>query len=603
MTEGINYDQLTHIKAHAVELKSRYSQRDVMFDEFIAMYMMRWSEATNKKLAHAHVVISPDARNSLLGMVRLMIATDPSWRVPLETSDAKTKEISSKIEVACSRIHDQSGKVAGSPIHYDSILSAALYGEMHTAITSTRRLLEARKKSGKDVGRIEQIANLTPFLYECWSPRHGYPEMDNLGMWAYYRESTTTPQRLISEWGKSAVPEQFLTGSPYREVAVHSYWDTEWEAVWTDQGPLRCTEHGLPAIPISVQLTDGSMLFDKPEEQRQPFLYTLLSSRMWNAQNIALTVMFTTVFGMGISPTYVHHVPATSPDKKLVMNFDQAIGIVETSGDETFEPVLNRGLIDPALSAIQGIAERKGIESTIYREALGEPIDRRTSFSEANLLAQSGRLPLVGTQKRGGWGLARVAETAMLLFRKTEKSYRGNGIELKPSEIPDNLQLDVKLEINLPQDRLQLANTINLLTSGPNPKVSLRWALENILGVGQADAMQREIWREQSGNLNYQLYVQQQQQEAALQAQQDAMAAQQDALAAQGGGPGGPGGPQVPPAPGQGGGPQATPVPGNEGGPQVTMAPGQAQAVQGGLPPQQAGVIPAMPIQAGAVRR
>jgi hypothetical protein len=140
---------------------------------------------------------------------------------------------------------------------------------------------------------------------------------------------------------------------------------------------------------------------------------------------------------------------------------------------------------------------------------------------------------------------------------------RSGAIELDVSEIPDDLLIEAKLDVALPQDMMQ-QSTIAAQLKG---LASDSWIRENLLNEGQSDEMTKQIWTEQAMQAMYQQEVQTMLQKAQMQAQ---MEAQQQMAAMQGQGMGQPGmmgempqGGQMPPTqmrrqnPGQPGGPMA----------------------------------------------
>ena len=584
---------MKQIKEHATQLRNEYVARDALFNLYNTAYLLNPTEDLfANQVDKAKVILSPDARNTVLGIVRLMVAADPQFSVAYDKADPKEKAISERLEKMINRMWDQSGRISGNPVHYDAVLSAALYGEQHIAITSTNDLLtmakrgysndlpdEVKAKRRGAILRAERTYELTPFLWDNWSPIGGYPEFDRLGTeTGYYRVSTSNPAQLLRDFG-DLVPTSLRTMNRYMPIELHEFHDLDYKAVWTPSGDILLEEHGLPLIPIAVQITEGSRLFSKPEEQRQPILYGLIKSKLWNAQNIAMSVLFTLVYGMGVSPMFVHTSPPGNPEKELELDFSKPGGVIELEAGEQFAALQNKGIVDPAFAAAMELAERKGTESTIYRQALGEPVTRNTTFSESNLLAQAGRLPLVGLQKRGAWGLSNAVETALLMFKMTQGAYKGRAMELNPNEIPNTIQIDTRLEVSLPQDQLQLANIARMIATGADPLVSKRWAREKVLNINNPDDIAGQIWDEQAETMMFASMTQDHMDE--MKAKAEAAAAEKAA--------------QQQPNPGQtppeqplqtGEVPNVPPV----GSPNMPQVPGAGE-IQG-VPPEQGGVIP-----------
>lgn len=536
---------------HAIEIKQAQAQRDQAFQAYENMYLLDWTD--KPKGDNLKTTMSPDARNAVLGAVRLMTSTEPLFSVPGEKE--RRGDTEEKIERAANNIWQLAGRVAQNPIHYDAVLSAILYGETHIAITSTVDMAAHARKAKSGVMRADRIASLTPFLFESWNPRQGYAEFDALGLSAYYRLSKVRAREVRSRFGEWYKPEANLDDM----VELGIFYDLENYAVWVDGTPIYTEKHGKPYIPISVTVTEGSMLFDKPENQRQPMLYTLRKSGLWERQNLMLTVLFTQVFGVGANAMFIHTAPQGNPDKRLDIDFSKPGGVVELQAGEQFQAMSNKGVIDPSITEAMNIAEQKTMESTIYRQALGEAVKGSPAFSTVALLSQSGRLPLISPQKRTGWGIANAMEIALYLYKMGGKNHEG--IDLQPKDIPDNLMLEAALDVKLPQDKLQLANIAQMLVNAR--LTSKDWTRENILNIGQSSAMDEDIWSEQAAEGLFAQFMQQKMQEAQqkqamqMQAQQQAMMPQQPEMTAGAG-----------------------------------MPEGQGEMVQGGLPPQQAGMIP-----------
>jgi hypothetical protein len=560
--KGIDTQLMKNIKDHCRQLESDHHIRNQNFEEVELMFLMDWQEKKRGSLNDdSKITISPSGRNKALGMFRLMVATDPVFSIATEkATDAEAKNAEGT-EKAIARAWDQAGRINGNPVHYDNILSSILYSEMHTAITLTSDLVEHSKK--KEAGaekpsarlaRAQRVANQTPFLFEPWNPKTCFPEFDRLGLCAHYHYEDTTFGAIQADFPN--LPDKVRNAKRYTKTKLHRFYDLDYTAVWCDAGDILLEEHGLPVIPVCVQLTEGSKLFPKPEDQRQMMLYTLMKSGLWKRENLALTVLYTLMFGIGANPLFIHTSPQGAPGKKLTLDFSIPGNTVELEYGEAFAPLIQKGVIDPSLVQGYEIAAQLTEESTIYSQALGQPVARDSTFSEISLLSQAGRLPLIGTQRRGSWGISNIIETSLQLYKANPSNCKG--FELKASDISETLQVDTKLEVTLPQDKLQMANLAKILTDGENPVVDLDWARENIMNIGQPGKMQERIWSQQAAGAHFMDFL------------KEVIAMSQAGRGSQ--------------QPGAN-------VPRPTAGP--AMAPGQAQQIQG-IPPQMAGMMPGM---------
>lgn len=248
------------------------------------------------------------------------------------------------------------------------------------------------------------------------------------------------------------------------------------------------------------------MLWDKPEHQSQPMLYGLEKSGIWQRKNLVMTVLYTNVEHIGINPTFVHTLSKNSTESDF--SFDNHNSVITLQEGETLTPMVRKGIIDESFNAALEIAENKTSESTMYPQALGQAMASGTAFSTVNLLSQAGRLPLTIVKDMVGSLISDVMECSLLWYKQQGGTY--DGYNIKPKDIPDNIQIDATLEVALPQDKLQMANIAKLITEGNQPLTSQEWARENILSIGQSDKMDEAVWAEKTAAALMANYVQQQ---------------------------------------------------------------------------------------------
>ena len=585
--------EFTAAKAHAIELEQANGQRNVLYGHMEDIYWMRWpeEEAVRNQVQNVKVTRTPRGRNAILGAKRLLMATDPIISVPSDTNSPAAKEQADKIEKFLKASLKGSDRVAGNPIHYDAILSALLYGDVVIGISSTKEMLERVDASNKAiVRRLKDITARTPFLFEVYNPKSCYFERDSMGLNTFFRKVIVTAGYIEDHFGKDGI--KALKSGPSKSqyernkaVTLCDYYDLKYRHLWLEnhEDPIISDDHNLPVIPVACAISEGSQLFDKPEEQREPFLFTAWKSGVIDRENLILTVLYSTLFSIGSNAMFVDYLH--DPDNPHPVDYSQAGGTIHYRVGERRE-VMTRQVIDPAMMEAWGIANDLEMQSTLYRSALGEPVSSDVSYSSYSLMTQSGRLPLIATQRMTGNVMAEALEIGLKWVKDEGKevsaSFETIQAELVPADIPDIVDVKVQLEIELPQDRLQMANAANMLAQGDRPLVSKRWVRENVLNVGQSADMTREIWDESTAEVFYQKMLYE---NMAQIAQLKQMAMQPPEMMASGvpgaqaPTPVGPGG-MMPPAMGQEGGPQpnfGTP-------PQPNMPPGP-QPVEPMMPP------------------
>jgi len=556
------------VKTRSQELKTSLGGQRAIFDAMERMYFMDDDENYGSRYPNTKLTLSPDGRNAAMGATRLLTSTDPQFKVDIED-----REMGEAIERGCRRMWDGVGKIAGSPVHFDMVTSAIVYDRVHLAITSTADLVKVAAGRGPaHKARAEKLAKRTPFMFDVWNPRDCYPEYDRLGLSGHLRVVEVLAGDVRSAYGEKGL-ENYKATEP---LTLNEWFDLDYHVVWVDgvSEPLLNVSHKLPFIPVVVASVYGSTgLFTKAEEQLQPFLYTLWKSGLWQRQNLAMTVMYTMMAKIGSNPIMVYH--RNMPEKELTLDWDNPGGIVTLDAGESLAP-LQRQTLDPSLLEGLKLADSRVSESTIYKQALGQNIGAASPYSSLALLSQAGRLPLVNPQRRVGWAIGQAMEIAWAWLAHDGKEFA----DVKGKSLPEDLEIVVNLDIDLPQDKLQMANVAQGLVGGG--LASVEWVRENILNIGQSGKETERIWTERAQDAMTEAYVRDQIEAEARRKQEEAQMQQAQQMP-----PGGAGmAPGMPP--GAGPTPDMGMPPGGAG-----MAPGMPPGMEG-VPPEMAGMPPEM---------
>ncbi len=505
--------KLREAQEYAKHLKAQYAERNRIMDQMEKMLMLVWDEEARVKrvMKDAKITLSPVARNKLLGAVRLLTVVDPSFSVPRDRGQ-EVNEVSDKLETYAETLWKRASAARGEPLHYDAVLSILTFGEMHIAVTKTEHMVEQAKGANKlALKRLNNLAEETPYVFDLFDPRSGYPDLGAYGLNAFYRETKTTAGQIMDDFGERG-KRVLKTENRYQEVTLCHIFDTENRQYWLGSNmeqPLLQEQHGWDFFPVEVSLGEGSRLLTRPEWQRQPFLYGLYQSGLWHRQNLILTVLFNLALKIGTAPMMLYK--ANAPGKELTLDLSRVFGVATIEKDEDLLPLLKQ-VIDPSLMEAWRIAVDLGEESTIYGQTLGEPVGGSAGFSLTALLHQAGRLPLMVPQRKASAGIANIMKAAIDWVKfdgqKSKVSYGDRSAELAASEIPNHYLLEAKLEVKLPQDQLQNA-TLAQQMRGFMPD---RWIRENVLNEGQSDALTKEIWDEQAEEMFYRQYMEDQMQ-------------------------------------------------------------------------------------------
>lgn len=504
-------DVFQEIREHARELQSIHTRRDSDFDEYERMYLLDFN-AENSRFESEDIVKrtpSPSARNKVLNACRLLMSQDPVFDIKSQGWD-ETKE--ETVEKSISRWWDQAGRAGKRPVHYDMILSAMLYDEIHTAVT----VMDDYKTYNKGDKRADRISKITPILFQSWNPRNGYPEFDELGLCAYYRE-TKVRWSYVAQKYSSLLEGTWVNKRRTDSVSLKMFYDLNHYAIWiNDEDPFVCEEHGLPCIPIDVTLVNGSNFFEKEEDRRQPLLFSLLRSNLWQRESLLYTVLYSLLFTLGVTPTYVFK---SDTEDGLNMQHDGAITYIMMRKGDTIEPLDSKGILPPEVQRLSEMTTTLIDGSTMYSTAFGEKNMSSQTFSETSLLQQAARLPLIGPQRLGGFGISSVVEMALQMMKAKGKSFDRNGIRIKASEIPDDLEIKAKLDVILPQEKLQMVNVGLQMQKLGMPDEYIQ---SNLLGITNTKELKTAYVKQQAENGMIQYKVQQKLQQMQQQDQQEA---------------------------------------------------------------------------------
>jgi hypothetical protein len=524
-----NYDikEFTNIKKYDDQIIREHAGRNDLFTEMEQAYHMESPELTalKNKQSKIKLTLYPGPRNAIDGLMRLMIATDPDFKIPIDVERVKVQEQSNKIEKISKAIWTKAGRVYGDPVHYDLIRMAGLFGEVHAGVINTQELIDDAGDNNAWKQQAERVNAITPFLFDVYHSKRCYPEWSRLGLKGWVGTQATTVGELEDRYGakaKNALKYEGQEYSRFHKRTLREHWDLKWRCTYVVGAnvPIKMEEHGLKEIPIASHLVEGSKVFDTPEQRRAPFLYKYIKSGLWNRQNLWLTAFYTILSGIGLTPAFKE----TQGQEGQFSHIDWEKYRVVVPPGNTFEVMPTKGILTPEMVEGYNLAKELETESTMYKQAFGEPLGKNTAFSYVALMSQAGRLPLMVVQKKGGWIIGDLMRIALTQHKDlgsdvfTSKAF-GSDMVLNAGDIPDYFEIEANLEIILPQERLQLLSIINQATDGQDPIASKRWGRE-LLNIGQSDEMQEEIWSEQTAEAEKAMYLTQKMQEAAQLAQQ-----------------------------------------------------------------------------------
>jgi len=482
-----NSREYQEIVQHSRDLKNQYSQRDAMFQLYEDMYNMNWKHDIRRRKAADNIkqTISPTARNKIQGAWRLLISQDPKFKV---RSDTAEPEVIENLEKFISLMWQRTGKVNGRPLHHEIILSMLLYGEAHVGINT----IQDYKAFNPDDKRVDRIGKLTPMFFDVWNPKTGYPEFDKFGLSAFYREVQVEKAWVRTNYAALLEDrpdlQKKMAGSGW--TTLKTFYDLKYYAVDLDYDNIICCEHNLPCIPIAVTMSDGSSLFDRSDQSRQPLLYTLAQSRLWERENLYLTVTTSNLFALGCMPLLVW---THDMNSKMKLNNDDGVLKADLSKGETLDFIQSKGFLTTEMQNMGQMYKDYIDKSTVLDTAFGEA-GGGANFSEASLLSVASRLPLQSTQIQCGMALANAVDLALLTMKERKITYKHDNIQFSYKDIPADYEITCKLDMTQPQERLQRANEAAIILA--NGLASKEWTQENTIGVENTEEMNNKMLSE-----------------------------------------------------------------------------------------------------------
>lgn len=510
------------IQSYTDEIIAGYAERDALYIDIEDAYLLNEVDMPQKDWVK--ISMSPDARNKTLGAVRLLTAAEPKWTAPRDKNkDTLEEEIASDLEKAAAMMWTAAGRIKKTPLHYSAALSALLYGEIDIAIISVNELIKAETNPAKK-NRLKKIAKKTPIIWEVLSPKVCYPVYDTFGLAAHvvYREMKIID--VENRIGPAAVDQ--LQGKNKTDVVdFYEYWDETYHVVWLggESEPLLMDEHKLPMIPIASAIVEGGDLFED-EYKWQPFLYTTVKSKTHARSSLIMTLMYSNAFATGANPVLVYE--TDDIDKPLTVDYDTPGGVLKIKRGESLTP-LKREAIDQSMKELYQIAQQKSEESTLYSQTLGEPLGGNAPYSMVALLSQSGRLPLIPYQRMISSAITDAMMNGLDILRtqghrKFKVGTQETGIDLDLSIVPEDIELNAALDIEMPQDEFQQARIAMEVVK--NGLLSIERARERYLNIGQSDNETRQIYKEKYvdflANLEFQRKAQEAQMQQQMQQQQ-----------------------------------------------------------------------------------
>lgn len=511
-----DYKRFENTKKYAANMEARASARMQSAKKYMDMYELDSSiiSSIEKVGDHVKAIVDPSPRVRLQGAKRLLTSTKMAFQIP---HDEGTNEVYDKMEALANAMWRVSGKVNGTAPENDLVTTGLIFDQCDILINKTSHYLDAfdagvkrRQENGEPEykpppaarARIKRLVDSTPIIFEVGHPLGSYPEWDAFGLSRYLSVKVVNRQYIADMYGIAAEFDAM-----HDEVTLMDMWDLEYRTIWIfeeDDDPLVQAQHNLPFIPVVSYLMEGSRkLWANPDEQRQPFLYTMDKAGIWDMNTINLSAMATNVKTFGLIANFIYS-GETEPDYDVT----GVMGVHKVRPDEKLEPI-EMPINGAALQNLMSVGNDLTTQATIYTQTLGQPLGgSSTTYSETALLHQAGRLPLVTIERQVSAAAAEAMWIAMSWLKlEPNKTFyarsRMESIALEAKQIPEHFMFDARLEIDLPQDKASIATVGAQMAK----LFGLRYTLENVFGEAQAQKIIEDKASEDVFMANVEVYI------------------------------------------------------------------------------------------------
>lgn len=516
MDEESKIGLFKEIKEFSNELKKNHDKRIELYGHIDDAYLMRQTTFEKNLAAVGEEVAltkSPDERIAVQSVVRILTKTVPKVNMARARNLVAEQDFADMIEAGANALLSSSDRVNQRPLHYEAVLSAVLYDSITIQITCTKDDLDRLERDEEDrksrdmepipqarKERVKRFVKEAPYVMNLLRATDTFPWHDYYGLKGVLSVSKVKVNDLLGMYGVKAyeILEKDIKASQLlKPKEVWNYTDDLYRCVWVDGKLLMLEEHELPFLPFVSNIIEGSYMFEKIEDQYAPFLMGVIRSGLDRRKTEAYTAKYTNIRALGLNPQVVHkrgpnnEAPGAPQRVGLTMVYDLPYGA-------DMYPLLNRGITDPSVDQGLAMAEAKTEQLTIYKTVVGE--SQSETYSQTALLSQLARIPLETVKNMTGRVIADALEIAFRWIKHNKENVtaydynQGAIADIVVEEIPEYFNLDCNLDVALPQDELQQANTASILVQAGI--ASTEWIQENVLKVESPKDMFKQIIRE-----------------------------------------------------------------------------------------------------------
>lgn len=426
-------------------------------------------------------VVSPSGANKVNGIAHLLSATEPIIKINAKSANLMERKLKSMLA--------ESNKFVGAKLEQDMAISAALHSEIHVVAKDISLILKDSNLKPIQRMRYERLFKKTPYIFSVVNSKQvmaDYSANGDLIMW--FEKYVAYGDILKIEYGNPANPLQ-----DDKEYTIYDGYTLENRLIYVEEDDLtlKFGKHNLSELPVCSIMVNGNSLFHDPDKKRKPFLYNYWKSGLYESENILLSAMLTHTKATGFGPVLIGKKnPASSEDFAISIDNQGPIRTIFAEGGEVMPSQMQA--YSRELPEAQALIKSLTDESTMYSQALGQPVQGNQAFSTVALLSQAGRLPITPIQK----GVEAALEGIFSYILNDIKENNQCPLFLASSDISEEFMISVTMDVNLSQDAFREAQIASQLRG----LVTDEMIRQDILHLTDNDSMVEKIWTEQADN-------------------------------------------------------------------------------------------------------
>lgn len=456
-----------------------------MQERYEEIYFMTRRESLkglpNKDQDDIKETISSSGRDAVIGLKRIM----DTAKVHVKVTNAKDSD---KIEEALLKMLKFSGRSRQASVEKDANLSTALFGPATLVVERVDDLIETQSKTKPNEyvqAQLEMIKKRTPFLIRTLNAKQSFPIWGAYGMVGHVWRYTLKGSELRDRWGVEVddTNNYVVTDTFHYEqrlIRAEGIKDPLMACEWVTRDENTGKIIGNISLPIFTRYAGGSSLFHEPEKQMQPLLYAMAKGEWDKRQNLFWTYLFTSLYSQGL-PGPIILIDPENANQDIRVNYQDGIRTIVAKGQ-----IADPQVIDGDVIQIKRLMDEQTALDTIQPQTLGSNTQGVT-FSQFAIANKAGLMP-AQDPKEALEAVYRDAFTHILERIKHEGIV--NDL-LSPTDIPEDIDLEVTIEPDMQQDDLRNAQIAAQLRNA-NLNISDEWINTNVMHISNSKEMRKQ---------------------------------------------------------------------------------------------------------------